>query len=198
MPVEPYLQDLCADMRHFRASATYERFVADAEAGDGAQTAAHLTALTTERAGATEHNESVYEAILAGAYARSYRIRVQDDPFAPVRAIHVDDRVITVSAYGDITTLQLVVLVSLFMMEIRATPAGLRMPHHVLLAHAYGAAYCVLRALGIHNPNVARALVLEGVTATAVEQVSHAVTPVCAAFLDDLPGVMTPPPTRVP
>ncbi len=187
--VQSYLRDLRGEMRAFRASPVYDWFADQARTWDDAETTAHLIALTTEGIDAAGRSDRVYDTLLAIAGTRGYRVRVDDDLRLPVRDIRVDDHVIAVSAYADLATLQWVVLASMTMAEGRARRGGLRERESIAVARAYATAYCVLRALGVHNPNVARGLVLEGVATAAVGHVETEVGAAYAIFLADVERV---------
>ena len=179
-----YVHELCADMRGFRDGAVYAWFAHAARGWDDERTAAHLTVLTTELVGAPEHNEEVYDRVRALARRQGFAVRASDDRALPLRDILVSGGVITVSAYANVTTLQWVVLAALFLAQ--GTVGAERPPDVVAVARAYGAAYGVLRALGVDTPNAARALVLEGVPPEAVENSIDEIGRLAGAALRDM------------
>jgi len=181
--VESYVHELCADMCSFRESVVYAWFVMEARRWDDTQTTEQLANLTTESVGTQEQNERVYGIVLADAQRRGYTVRANDDRELFVRAIHVWNRTIAVSAYANLTTLQWVVLTALFMADVRAI-ADQRLPDPVeMVGWSYSAAYGVLRALGVTNPNVARALILEGVSVDVLEDGTDNIASLACAFL---------------
>jgi len=179
-----YVHELCADMRGFRDGAVYAWFAHAARGWDDERTAAHLAALTTELVGAPEHNEEVYDWVRALARRHGFAVRASDDRALPLRDILVSGGVITVSAYANLTTVQWVVLAAIFMAQVTVGVA--RLPDVVVVARTYGAAYGVLRALGVDTPNAARALVLEGVPSEAVEDNIGEVVRLGGAALRDM------------
>jgi len=134
--------------------------------------------------GAPEHNEEVYDWVRALARRHGFAVRASDDRALPLRDILVSGGVITVSAYANLTTVQWVVLAAIFMAQVTVGVA--RLPDVVVVARTYGAAYGVLRALGVDTPNAARALVLEGVPSEAVEDNIGEVVRLGGAALRDM------------
>jgi len=179
-----YVHELCADMRGFRDGAVYAWFAHAARGWDDERTAAHLAALTTELVGVPEHNEEVYDRVRALARRQGFAVRASDDRALPLRDILVSGGVITVSAYANVTTVQWVVLAALFLAQV--TGGAARPPDVVAVARAYGAAYGVLRALGVDTPNAARALVLEGVPLEVVEDNIDEIARLAGAVLRDM------------
>jgi len=183
-PAARYVHELCADMRGFGDGAVYVWFAREARAWDDERTAAQFTTLTTEPVGMPGHNERVYDWVLALARRRGLTVRASDGRALPPRDIHVSGGAIAVSAYANLTTLQWVVLTALFM--ARVVTGDARPSDNVVVARAYGAAYCTLRALGVDNPNAARALVLEGVPPEAVENSIDEIGRLAGAALRDM------------